>query len=115
MVQERRKKNTYNSVFNLRVHEKSSVFVGDQRPVLAGKNVGKILQISSSIFAGRKVGHKSFAHGVDDWSPTPTLAFHHLLQLLKLMKIIKIYVFWNKWKQLKLSVWSVMSSRLNFR
>ena len=79
---------THHGVFNLGVHEESSVLVGDQGPVLAGEDVRKVLQVPAPSLARREVGHQGLAHGVDDRRAAPAATPDRLLQLLKLIVII---------------------------
>ena len=79
---------THHGVFNLGVHEESSVLVGDQGPVLAGEDVREVLQVPAPCLARREVGHQGLAHGVDDRRAAPAATPDRLLQLLKLIVII---------------------------
>ena len=80
---------TYNCVFNLGVHQESSVFIWNQGTIFAGENICKTVQLSSSILTWSKICHQSLSKGIYIGPSTSTSTLHYLLQFLKLIEIIK--------------------------
>ena len=89
--------NTHNCVFNLSVHQKSAMLIGNQWTIFTCKNVCKVVHVPGAIFTWSKVCQQSFTHGINYGSPTPISALHNLFQLLKL-KSNYFFNIWNKWK-----------------
>ena len=84
---------TYDCVFYLSIHEKSSMFIRYKSAIFACKYVCETFATSawevSTIFAGSKICfcNEGFAHRHRvDGSPSPSFAFHYSFQLLKITK-----------------------------
>ena len=65
---------TYNCVFNLGVHQESSVFVGDESPVLVGEDVRQTIPRPPAILPGSQVGHQNLPNPIYYWTSSSRLA-----------------------------------------
>ena len=65
---------THNGVLDLGVHQESSVFVGDESPVLVGEDVRQTVPRPPAILPGSQVGHQNLPNPIYYWTSSSRLA-----------------------------------------